>query len=988
MPRQSLLALLVSIVLPSAADAQAVLTGLVCDSSGAALRGVAVEASSPRLIERVRSAVTDATGRFAILDLRPGVYDVRFTLAGFTATTREGVELTGSFVTDLTVELTVGAIDQTIRVEGVTPIVDVRGKKHHVSMTADLIAALPTGRSLVNLGILIPGMTPFAARSQNDVGGTNNLQNMFMAIHGGRITDQRTYVDGVTIRNLQSEGHATNFTPDMGSTQEVTIDYAAAEAEDQSGGVRANYVPREGGNRFQVSFFGTAADSSFQASNLTRELSDRGLAQPDALKLTYDVNPAAGGPLVKETLWFYAAARAQSNQNYVAIFENLNAGDPAAWTYEPDTHRRGLFAITQNSGNLRLTWQPTPRHKLSGFIEKQWRVWDEGNVNRSPEAFSRFRFPQNQLAIVGWSSPLSDRLLADARASSRGEAWRNIGADDLLANNRSLVPVLEQGGAFPGLMYRAKSGPYAEQSTPLITVARASVAFVTGAHAFKAGGDLLAATNTNRNTFNDSGLQYRFNNGVPNQITEYATPYDLAWTVTEAGLFAQDRWTGGRYTLSGGLRLDYFGTAFPESRLGPATLLPERDITLPALSWYGLKDLSPRLGLTYDVFGNGKTALRASADRYVVALPPATGHPVNNLALSVTRSWTDANNNVVPDCEILNPQANRECGMISDLNFGGATPSTTYDPAIRAGWNVRPFNWEFSTGVQHELRPEIALNAALFRRVYGNFTVQDNLATTAGDYTRYSVPAPVDPRLPGGGGYPVGGLVDVNPEKRGQVRNYVTSAKHYGRQIEHWNGVDLGVNVRVSRIVIQGGVSTGRTSTDVCGVAARVPEVLGTGGALSVRQIAWSLDQCHVDTKFLTQTKWRGTYTLPRIDVQFAGTVASTPGPEIQANYVATNAVVQPALGRPLTGTANATVWLLDPGTAYGERLTQIDARVAKAWRAGRLRAALNFDLYNLLNANPVTAMNLNYSGAGAGWLQPQAILAARLFKLSLQIDY
>jgi hypothetical protein len=246
----------------------------------------------------------------------------------------------------------------------------------------------------------------------------------------------------------------------------------------------------------------------------------------------------------------------------------------------------------------------------------------------------------------------------------------------------------------------------------------------------------------------------------------------------------------------------------------------------------------------------------------------------------------------------------------------------------------------------------------------------------------------VDPRLPGGGGYAVGGLFDVNPEKRGEVRNYVTLAKYYGRQIEHWNGIDVGLHVRLPRMVVRGGLSTGRTSTDLCGVAARVPEVLGTTGALGVRQIAWSLNQCRVDTKFLTQTKWMGTYTLPKIDVQFAGTLASSPGPEIQANYVATNAVVQPSLGRPLTGTANATMWLVEPGSLYGDRLNQVDVRVAKILRFGRSRAALNFDLYNLLNANPVTAMNLNYSGTGAGWLQPQSILAARLFKLSLQFDY
>ena len=357
--------------------------------------------------------------------------------------------------------------------------------------------------------------------------------------------------------------------------------------------------------------------------------------------------------------------------------------------------------------------------------------------------------------------------------------------------------------------------------------------------------------------------------------------------------------------------------------------------------------------------------------------------------MSVTRSWKDTNGNFIPDCAILNPLANAECGTISDVRFGGTAPTTTFDPAILAGWNVRPVDWEFSTGVQHELRPRVALNAAYLRRVYGNFVVQDNLATTPSDYTRFRVSAPVDPRLPGGGGFIVDGLYDLNPDKRGQVNNYMTAADHYGGQLEHWNGVDAGVTVQLPAVLVRGGVSTGRTTTDNCSVAARVPEILGTGGTLGTRPIASSLDQCHVDTKFLTQTKWMASYRIPAVDVELAGTFQSTPGVEIQANYVATNSVAEPSLGRPLSGgAANTTVMLIDPGTVYGGRVTQVDLRVMKVLRFEGGRAALNFDLYNALNASPVTTLNVNYAGTGAAWLQPQSILPARLFKISVQFDY
>ena len=377
--------------------------------------------------------------------------------------------------------------------------------------------------------------------------------------------------------------------------------------------------------------------------------------------------------------------------------------------------------------------------------------------------------------------------------------------------------------------------------------------------------------------------------------------------------------------------------------------------------------------------------MTASAGRYVIGLTAARGNPVTNLALMVTRSWKDANRDVVPNCAVLNPLENGECGMISDLTFGASGPSTTFDPRILSGWNARPVDWEFSTGIQHELLPRVAVNAAYFRRVYGNFTVQDNLATTAADYTRFSVTAPIDSRLPGGGGYIVDGLYDLNPDKRGQVNNYVTAADHYGRQVEHWNGVDVAVDARLPRLLVRGGLSSGRTSTDVCEIAARLPEILGSGGGLGMRQTAWSLDQCHVDTKFLTQGKLLASYTLPSIDVELAGTFQSIPGPQIGATYVVSNAQVVPSLGRSLSGNAaNVSVGLIEPGTLFGDRLNQLDLRVGKILKFGKTRTAVNLDLFNAFNRNTALTVNNNY----ASWLQPLSILSARLVKVSVQVDF
>jgi hypothetical protein len=348
----------------------------------------------------------------------------------------------------------------------------------------------------------------------------------------------------------------------------------------------------------------------------------------------------------------------------------------------------------------------------------------------------------------------------------------------------------------------------------------------------------------------------------------------------------------------------------------------------------------------------------------------------------VTRSWIDANSNYIPDCDLINPNAQDlrsvggdSCGTISDLRFGQTIPSTAYDSATLEGWGARGFNWEFSAGVQHELMPRVGLDVAFFRRWYGNFKVTDNRAVAATDFSPFSIPAPVDPRLPDGGGYVISDLYNLNPNRVGQVDNYVTLASNYGKQIEHWNGLDINLNARPSSaVLLQGGVSTGRTSTDNCEILAALPEIAPVGRPY-----------CHVTEQFQTQVKILGSYTLSKVDVQLSGTFQSLPGPQILANYVASNALVQPSLGRPLSGgAANVTVNLVQPGTLYGDRLSQTDVRVAKIFRFGPHRLTANLDIYNLFNRNTVRAMNNNY----ASWQTPTGILDPRLFKISAQVDF
>ena len=577
------------LVVPLSAFAQASIAGVVRDTSGAVLPGVTVEAASPALIEKARTVVTDGGGQYRIVDLRPGTYSVTFQLSGFNAVKREGVELTGSFTAGINVELGVGELTETITVSGVTPIVDVQGVTQQRVISADVIAALPTGRAAASLAVLVPGIVA-KVRGANpmDVGGTGALQNIYMTIHGSSYLDQRMAVDGAQLRNLIGEGNATNFAPDMGSTQEMTIEYGAGSVEQFTGGVRINFIPREGGNAFKGSFFATGLNSSFQSNNVSEDLKARGLGAPNALDKQYDLNPTMGGPILLDRLWFYSGARWQTNENFLAgMYENKNAGDPSAWLYDPDYSKQAHYRLSDRSVNTRLTLRASERNKVGLYYQHAHRFWQQVDRLISPEAFSETQFPVKRLALGSWSSPVTNRLLLEARGMTFADSQRN-------ERRPELTRVVEQAGIFPGMTYRGSG--YSRTEQPAIWEVQATAAYVTGAHALKVGINQSGGTVRQNNNSSLLVSQMRFNNGVPNQLTQQATPNQRISTIRELSLYVQDRWTFNRLTLNGGVRFDQARTIFPEQSVGPMPLAPALDVTFPKRNWANLKDLSPRLG--------------------------------------------------------------------------------------------------------------------------------------------------------------------------------------------------------------------------------------------------------------------------------------------------------------------------------------------------------------------------------------------------------
>ncbi len=978
--------------MPATTFAQPSIAGAVKDTSGAVLPGVTVEAASPALIEKVRSVVSDGTGQYQIVNLVPGTYTVTFTLAGFTVVKREGIVLSGSFTAKIDADLRVGTLEETITVTGETPLVDVQNTKRERVIDREIIDNIPTSRTAYDMASLIPGVSRSGLTNQ-DVGGSSSSGTPIgsVAIHGGRTGDQLLLRNGIETVGQSGTGFSTPVNINPIGTQEVSVDTASAGAEYTTGGVRINVIPRDGGNRFSGALFTSYARPSWQGNNITNALKDRGIASGDRLKDNVDFNPGVGGPIRKDRIWFFVSARYKNSANYATgMYYDKNFNNPNVWAFEPDLNRPAANPSIWKGGQLRLTWQASPKNKIGVN-------WNEDSVSYSPtsvsltvapEAAENRIYPLQRQVQIDWSSPVTNHILLEAGFNRYRAASNLLPMSGL---SPSIIPVTEQS---TGLKFRSLETHRLQPAKTLHL--RFAASYITGAHNVKVG--INHTSGWNGFTYqNLNPLSYRLNNGIPNQLSERAFPiYTDTNMEHNMGVFAQDKWTIHQLTASYGVRYSYASIGWPEQHLGPSPLMPTRDLTFPAqhgfVSWH---DLTPHLGAAYDLFGDGKTAIKVSLNRYLESLSAGAPiaqdpNPLSSLITQTTRSWTDTNRDYVADCNLMSPVANGECGAMANASFGLPVPGATYDPGMTQGWGKRGFNWEFSTGVQHEVLPQTSMDVSYFRRTYGNARVTDNRVLSPADFDKFDVVAPLDPGLPGGGGYVVHGMYNLNPAKFGLASdNFVTLAKNYGDQVEYWHGVDINVASRfISGVMLQGGTSTGRTVTDNCALLARVPEPAesrATSGLITTAAIR-PLDFCHNVTSWLTQVKFLGSYTIPRIDVLVSGTLQNLPGPPILANYNLPTAIAAQTLGRPLSGgAANVSVALINPNTVSGDRLNQVDFRVGKVLRSGRTRTTASIDFYNALNVSTILAQNNTF---GAAWRQPTTIMPARFAKVTLQFDF
>ena len=358
------------VLLPTLAFAQASITGVVKDSSGAVLPGVTVETSSPVLIEKTRSAVTDGSGLYRIIDLRPGTYTVTFSLPGFSTVKREGIELSGSFIATINADMKVGGVAETITVSGETPIVDVQSVKRQTTLSNETLTTVPTARSWAATAVLIPGIVIQAGTSA-DIQVTPQMTVFGGA--GGRANEGRMQVDGLNTGAALNGGGVSTYVADISNAAEVVTTTSGGLGEAEVGGPTLSIVPKSGGNTFKGAVYLSGVSSGMVGSNYSDELKAAGLGTPGVLLKQWDFTGGVGGPIFKDRLWYYGTLRDEGQHRSIpGIFPNLNAGDPTKFTYAPDTTKQAQGAESFQIASIRLTLQATPRNKFNFHQDLQY----------------------------------------------------------------------------------------------------------------------------------------------------------------------------------------------------------------------------------------------------------------------------------------------------------------------------------------------------------------------------------------------------------------------------------------------------------------------------------------------------------------------------------------------------------------------------------------------------------------------------------------
>ncbi len=987
---------------PAIARAQSAISGVVRDTSGGVLPGVTVEASSDVLIEKTRSAVTDGSGAYRLVDLRPGPYVVTFTLPGFQTIKRDGIDLPSEFTATVSVDMKVGSIEETITVTGATPVVDVTSAAHVQVLDRDAIDNLPSGRTIQGIGQMIVGIS----LSLPDVGGSRGAMQTYMSVRGNSAANNTVLVDGMVVNGLEANGAVQSYFNDAMS-QEMSYQTSGIDASVSSGGVKLNMIPKDGGNRFSGSTQLSFRPGEWQGNNLTPRLITAGLGATNSTEYIYDLSGSQGGPIAKDKLWFFASARDYRTSNRIpnTFFDDGKQG--VDYNYVRDALGRG-------------TYQLSSKNRIGGYYDRvsKYRGHDMQSLTDPETAALVWTSPNYSTGQVKLTSTLSSHFLLEAgwafNIERRNTEFQpGVEADPNTPAWFANVSKVQQGSALGGV---AGSATAAGSEWPDRYSYNSSISYISGSHRIKAGfngtygqffhavhalGDLQAEfTSVDSAAYRASGAPLVFIG--PISATVRNTPRQSQEVLSrDMGLYAQDTWTLKRLTLNAGIRWEYLNSGLsaataPAGRFVPARTAPEKT-DLP--KW---TDWAPRFQAVVDVFGNSKTAIKYSANRYNAAQTTSIAASFNPLATKSQRvDWTDLNGDGIPQGgRVWNAAGTSyvDCVYRSagcELNLQGQLPANfglLSDAGVYGGF-PRQYSVEHGIEVQHEVIPRLSVTGSYYYGDFRNLTTTLNSAVTPADYTAVQVFNPID-------GTPFT-IYNQSAASLTRASNNITYVDEDRKSV--FNSYSAEFRLRAGRgAQVFGGMTWERSRDNGASATSSC-----TIGKLQDPNFLRYCDEFNLENgqtiPYARNVRLNATYPLPWHGVIVSATLQSNDGgsqgqtysigrttryPDGSATYLAAGVPVA-ACPSPCTpgtvivstlGQTTVTPRLRPTSVERNERLNQVDLKIGKTFKIGGVTIAPNLELFNLNNTDKViTYASTSYALAGGTYLRPNSLVQGRI---------
>lgn len=987
------------VLVPALARAQSVFTGTVRDTSGAVMPGVTVEAASPVLIEKVKSAITDDKGQYRIVDLRPGTYTLTFTLPGFNTQTREGVELQSNFIATIDIALSVGTLQESVTVSGASPVVDVQSNVKQQVLSREVLDAVPTSKTIQGLGQLVLGVT----LNSPDVGGSRAMQQTYFTIRGTGGAQSVVTVDGMMTNGLMGDGAVQAYHNETMS-QEMVYQTAGGAAETLTGGITMNLVPKDGGNQFRGGAKWAKSPESWQGDNLTDNLKSMGVTGVDKIKHFEEFNIEEGGPIMKNKLWFFGAFRQAYYDKPIANTFQTDGSLPYPQAYakcaaSPGSCDQGVSDEKMANPVVRLTWQASERNKFAVYMDRALRLRGHamGSLTDPNTASVIWHTPQFTTGSAKWTSTLSSKLLLETGLSFNREYYDNLYQPGVYAERGTAAWYrnVRKDDTSTGFLWNASSAQLGNY--PDRFVYQGSLSYVTGAHNIKFGAMDQWGKYRRYNNAN-ADLYQTYQNGAPLRVTVLNTPLEVQENLAaNFGAYAQDSWNMGKLTVNYGIRYDYnhqyiVGQKAQVGRF--ANIAAYNDIQLPTWS-----NFSPRVSAVYNLTGNGKTAVRIGYNKFVTAQTTGFAQLYNPTALTTQQlAWTDVNGDDIA-------QGERGCTGYPttgcEINFAalpsnfGVRSLAQFDPNLK-----RPYQLAFNAGVTHELITGLTVAVDYTRSDFRNITVRQNSLRTAASYDQISVVSPLD-----------GKEIPVwlpKPGVASQVANVDSTSDDMKRK---YNGIDLSFNARMPHGVRAfGGFSTEQTLNDVCVSAASDPN----------RSLY--CDQSKSGIPWQKQIKATVVYPLPwygiSVSAAYQGLNGYLTGSAAQAyggftagtgfdnprglgtfwlltptlRYAANctgpcrpGELVAPTMAA--SGLASINVPLVAPETEYTPRINQVDLSFSKNIEFGKTRVAPRLDLFNAFNSDDYTSVVTAQYGA-ATYNRPSVVLQGRIIRFGVDVKW